>query len=68
MPFQEHIFLEKWLVGVPEKGPIRQFMELLLLGLSNNPYITVERKKETFEWFKRYFAEQKHILEKAGVL
>lgn len=32
--FGEHIFLDSWFEGLPERGPVRQFMELFALGLS----------------------------------
>ena len=66
--FGEHIFLDSWFDGLPEKGPVRQFMELFALGLSNNPYITVERKRQQFDWFKSYFEHNRAILDKAGVI
>lgn len=36
-------------------------MELVLLGLSQNPYITVQRKRETIEFYKNFF-EEKNLL------
>lgn len=30
----------------------RHFMELVCTGLSKNPYITSQRKKDTIFWFK----------------
>ncbi|KAF5296169.1 hypothetical protein FQA39_LY12623 [Lamprigera yunnana] len=65
--FDEHIFLEKHLEGwCPPKGPIRYFMELVCVGLSKNPYITVQMKKEHIEWFKDYFKEKEDILKEVG--
>lgn len=68
VPFHEHVFLDDWLEGVPEKGPVRQFLEIMIISLSKNPYITVQRKKETFEWFKIYFERRHDILMRTGAL
>ncbi|XP_035224134.1 28S ribosomal protein S31, mitochondrial-like [Stegodyphus dumicola] len=66
--FHEHVFLERHLHGFPTKGPIRHFMELVVVGLSKNPYITVDRKIENINWFRDYFREKEDILKEAGVL
>lgn len=68
MPFYEHVFLEHWLKGFPGRGPVRQFMEIMLLGLSKNPYLTVERKKAYIDWFRTYFGEKEDILRQTGSL
>ena len=57
-PFYEHVLLDNLLEGFPDKGPIRQFMELVIMGLSHNPYITVERKHETVEFYRNFFEEK----------
>ncbi|RZC36834.1 mitochondrial ribosomal protein S31, partial [Asbolus verrucosus] len=65
--FAEHVFLEKHLEQwCPHKGPIRHFMELVCVGLSKNPYLTVEAKKEHIEWFKNYFEDKKQLLKEVG--
>ena len=52
-PFYNHVFLEHHLEPwCPKSGPVRHFMEVLCLGLSNNPYYSSEKKKETILWFK----------------
>ncbi|XP_013776347.1 28S ribosomal protein S31, mitochondrial-like isoform X2 [Limulus polyphemus] len=66
--FHQHIFLEHLLEVFPKQGPIRHFMELVTTGLSQNPYLTVERKKDHIEWFRRYFKEKEQILEDSGAL
>lgn len=62
--FSEHIFLDhhadSW---CPKEGPIKYFMELVLVGLSKNPYISVEEKIETINWYRDYFTEKKKLLE-----
>ena len=68
MPFYEHVFTDQWLEGLPPRGAVRQFMEVIALSLSKNPYITVRRKKETFEWFKKYFEVKHDILVRSGSL
>ncbi|NWV52587.1 RT31 protein, partial [Daphoenositta chrysoptera] len=61
--FHEHIFLEKHLEGFPKAGPIRHFMELVICGLSKNPYLSVKQKVEHIEWFQKYFEEKKELLQ-----
>lgn len=61
IPFYDHVLLDNLLNGFPQHGPVRQFMELVLLGLSQNPYITVQRKRETIEFYKNFF-EEKNLL------
>lgn len=36
-------------------GPVRHFMELVVTGLSKNPYYTAEEKKDVVAWYKNYF-------------
>ncbi|KRY49516.1 Sec1 family domain-containing protein 1, partial [Trichinella britovi] len=62
-PFYEHVFLEPLLEkGFPKDGPVRRFMELVVQGLSTNPYMTVQRKHEHIAWFRDYFSKkQKEI-------
>ena len=67
--FHEHIFLEKHLAGwCPKKGPVRHFMELVVNGLSRNPYITVERKKAHLQWYKEYFMDKEELLKSMGMM
>ncbi|XP_025909122.1 28S ribosomal protein S31, mitochondrial [Nothoprocta perdicaria] len=61
--FHEHIFLEKHLEDFPKQGPIRHFMELVICGLSKNPYLTVKQKIEHIEWFRKYFEEKQEFLQ-----
>ncbi|XP_018321227.1 28S ribosomal protein S31, mitochondrial [Agrilus planipennis] len=69
VPFMEHIFLEKHLAPwCPKKGPIRHFMELVCVGLSKNPYLSVEEKKGHIKWFKDYFAEKQRLLKDVGAI
>ncbi|KAH8339159.1 hypothetical protein KR074_006126, partial [Drosophila pseudoananassae] len=61
--FSEHIFLEQHLEDwCPDKGPIRHFMELVCVGLSKNPYVTAQEKKDHILWFRDYFEAKKDIL------
>lgn len=66
--FHEHVFLERHLKGFPTKGPIRHFMELVCVGLSKNPYVSVERKVENIEWFRSYFKDKEELLKEVGAL
>lgn len=66
--FHEHIFLEKHLEeGFPSQGPVRHFMELVVAGLSRNPYLTVQQKKEHISWFRDYFHQKEEVLKEADV-
>ncbi|KAG8228080.1 hypothetical protein J437_LFUL000080 [Ladona fulva] len=67
--FTEHVFLERYLEPwCPSKGPVRHFMELVCVGLSKNPYITVQDKKDHIYWYRDYFAAKKDILKEVGAL
>lgn len=66
--FHEHIFLEKHLgEGFPRDGPVRHFMELVVAGLSKNPYLTVQQKKEHISWFRDYFHQKEEVLKEADI-
>ncbi|KAL3248505.1 hypothetical protein MRX96_056452 [Rhipicephalus microplus] len=66
--FEEHVFLEEHITDFPERGPIRHFMELVLVGLSKNPHISAQRKREHIEWFRQYFRAKADILRASGAL
>ncbi|XP_071439993.1 small ribosomal subunit protein mS31 isoform X2 [Hetaerina americana] len=67
--FTEHVFLEPHLdPWCPKKGPVRHFMELVCIGLSKNPYMSVQEKKDTIHWYAEYFEGKKDILKEAGAL
>lgn len=66
--FTEHIFLDQHLAGwCPSKGPVRHFMELVCVGLSKNPYYTVQQKIDHINWFRQYFDEKREVLQKVIV-
>ncbi|XP_044751711.1 28S ribosomal protein S31, mitochondrial isoform X2 [Coccinella septempunctata] len=65
--FAEHVFLDKHLESwCPPKGPIRHFMELVCIGLSKNPYLTVSAKIEHIEWYRNYFEDKRNLLKDVG--
>nr|SVE74135.1 EOG090X04UC [Daphnia barbata] len=67
--FHEHIFLEPHLKPwCPRRGPVRHFMELVVVGLSKNPYLTVAQKKEHINWFRDFFDAQRSILMETGAI
>ncbi|XP_033226369.1 28S ribosomal protein S31, mitochondrial isoform X3 [Belonocnema kinseyi] len=67
--FSEHVFLERHLKGwCPKKGPIRHFMELVCVGLSKNPYMTVEEKTDHIMWYKDYFGDKRDLLVDLGAI
>lgn len=62
--FHEHVFLDHLLdEGFPSKGPIRHFMELVVVGLSKNPYLTVQEKHAHVDWFRTYFKDKVQIVD-----
>ena len=65
VPFHEHVFLDHLIEDFPKTGPVRVFMELVILGLSKNPYMTVKEKHDHVDWFRKYFEEKKEILDQA---
>lgn len=63
--FEQHVFLDELLDSwCPRDGPVRIFMELVCIGLSKNPYLTVAQKHEHIDWYKAYFEEKKEILQR----
>jgi hypothetical protein len=54
--------LERHLHDFPASPLIRQFMELVCVGLGRNPYWTAQQKLEHIEWFRTFFHEKMHIL------
>ncbi|KAK2828522.1 hypothetical protein Q5P01_019556 [Channa striata] len=68
VPFHAHIFLAKHLEeGFPRQGPVRHFMELVVAGLSRNPFLTVQQKTEHISWFRDYFHQKEDVLKEADV-
>lgn len=67
--FTEHVFLDRHLESwCPPRGPIRHFMELVCVGLSKNPYMTVKQKQEHIAWYKNYFEDKQKLLEEVGAI
>lgn len=63
--FHEHVFLEHHIADFPKVGPIRHFMELVVNGLSKNPYMTIQEKREHIDWFHKFFKEQEEVISNA---
>ncbi|KAK6012182.1 hypothetical protein OSTOST_22674 [Ostertagia ostertagi] len=49
-------------LGFQKIGPIAHFMELVCVGLSKNPYMTIEKKMDHLKWFANFFNEEKQKL------
>ncbi|XP_022207603.2 28S ribosomal protein S31, mitochondrial [Nilaparvata lugens] len=65
--FSEHVHLEHHLEGwCPDKGPIRNFMELVCVGLSKNYWLSVEEKKEYIDWFRDFFVRKREMIKEIG--
>ncbi|KAI6207260.1 28S ribosomal protein S31, mitochondrial [Aphelenchoides fujianensis] len=62
--FTDHIFLDKYVAEkhthLPKSGPVAHFMELVCVGLSKNPYMTVRKKRDHLDAFAAYFSPE-HI-------
>lgn len=60
MSFLDHVFLEPYLAryNLPKTGPVAHFMELVCVGLSKNPYMTVEKKRQHLDWFATFFNKE----------
>lgn len=66
--FSDHVFLERWLEPwCPESGAIRYFMELVCVGLSKNPYLTVPEKLAHIFWYEHYFRSKNSLLMETGI-
>ena len=66
VPFEEHVFLEKYLEDFPKNEYIQSFMGFVVNGLAKNPWMTVDRKRKAIEWYKDYFNSKRDIYKKAG--
>ncbi|KAK0182364.1 hypothetical protein PV327_000513 [Microctonus hyperodae] len=67
--FSEHVFMDRHLRGwCPKGGPIRHFMELVCVGLSKNPYMTVQEKKDHIMWYRDFFGSKQELLKEIGAI
>lgn len=67
--FTEHVFMERHLKDwCPTSGPIRHFMELVCVGLSKNPYLTVQEKIRHIMWYREYFESKQDLLQELGAI
>jgi len=55
--FEDHVFLDHHLEDFPDVPAVREHMELVITGLQHNPYLGIERKLKTLEWYKDYFSK-----------
>jgi len=64
--FHEHIFLEQLIDDrFPASGPVRHFMELVAVGLSKSPYLTVAEKHAHIAWYAEYFKDKYELIEQS---
>jgi len=64
--FHEHIFIEQLIDDrFPASGPIRHFMELVAVGLSKSPYLTVAEKHAYIAWYADYFKDKYALMEQS---
>lgn len=63
--FTEHIFLQEYIESwCPKKGAVHNFMELICIALSKNPYLSVQQKHDHLDWYRNYFDEKRDILQR----
>jgi small subunit ribosomal protein S31 len=61
--FSEHVLLEMYLEDwCPTSGPIRHFMELVCVGLSNNHYLSAKEKRDHIFWYRDYFESKRDFV------
>ena len=65
--FHEHVFLNHHLKVFPKRGPVRHFMELVIAGLSKNPYITAKQKLDHIQWYQDYFSDKYDLIEELTI-
>ena len=58
VPFTDHVFLDQLTRGFPKSGAARNFIDLVVNGLSKNPDMTVEDKRKYVVWYADYFKEK----------
>lgn len=66
VPFEEHVFLDKYLEDFPQNEYIQNFMGFVVAGLAKNPWMTVDRKRRAILWYKDYFESKRDIYKQAG--
>jgi len=57
--FTEHVFLDRLTRDFPKTGAARNFIDLVVNGLSRNPDMSVDEKKNYITWYKDYFRENR---------
>jgi len=55
--FRDHVFLESHLNDFPQVESVQIYMELVITGLQQNPFLSYDKKIDRILWYKRYFAK-----------
>lgn len=63
VPFEDHVFLDHKLEEFPNIKFIQNFMRHVISGLGRNPWMTVERKHQVIDFYKKYFEDKKQFYE-----
>ena len=58
MPFTDHVFLDRLTHEFPRTGAARNFIDLVVNGLSRNPNMSVDEKRKYIVWYADYFKEK----------
>ena len=62
--FHEHVFLDHLLDDFPQRPQVLDFMELVIIGLGKNPFLTVRQKHDHIAWFRDYFWQKEEVFKK----
>ncbi|XP_071497755.1 small ribosomal subunit protein mS31-like [Diadema antillarum] len=62
--FHEHVFLDHLLQDFPQRAQVLDFMELVLIGLGKNPFLTVAQKHDHVVWFRDYFWKKEEVFDR----
>jgi len=55
--FGDHVFLDHHLDDFPQVEQVQQFMELVITGLQQNPFLSYNKKVDRILWYKKYFSK-----------
>jgi len=55
--FEDHVFLDHHLDDFSDSEPVHKYMELVVTGLQQNPYLSYEEKIGKIQWYKEYFSK-----------
>ena len=66
VPFQNHIFLERYCKNFPKHPRIQKFMKVVCLGLSKNHKLTFAKKISHIQTLQQFFEERFDLLKNSA--